>query len=353
MSLVRLWFAYPLALVLLAILPVLALLGLRAMRRRRQALTRLATPLMLRPLMARGNRWGILRGLGRGFGLACLIVGVAGPRWGREWGQSAASGRDVVVLLDVSRSMFADDVAPNRLGRARDALIDLVENGLRERGGHRVALIVFAARPKVVCPLTQDYDHVAEALKTMSLHQPPIEVLPEKPGDSGTRLGLALQAAVQAHDPRFEGHQDILLLSDGDDPASDEAAEREGGVAAAREHRIVVHTVGIGDPANDSPVPFSYKEEVTTRLREGPLREIARLTGGTYTPARRSPLPLGRLFREAIEARPLREQEDDALPVHRQRYDVFLSMALSFLATDLLAGWPWRRRHTEVKGVEA
>ncbi len=74
-------------------------------------------------------------------GLIALILGTSGPQWGRDWDQSAAPGRDLVVVLDCSRSMFAE--TPSRLERAKTALLDLCD-ALKKRGGHRVALVVFA-----------------------------------------------------------------------------------------------------------------------------------------------------------------------------------------------------------------
>src|SRR5262249_15465342 len=161
------------------------------------------------------------------------------------WSQSGTTGRDVVLLLDVSRSMFARDVLPNRLGRAKEAAVDLVANSIRKHGGHRIALVLFAARAKVICPLAHDYDHVVEALEAGSPHQPPQDLLPERAGESGTRIGAGLLAALEAHDARFSGHQDIVLLSDGDDPGLDSASERRAGIQRVREAHISVHTIGL------------------------------------------------------------------------------------------------------------
>src|SRR5947209_20353177 len=96
-------FAYPLALVLPAVLPVLGLLALWARRRRRQALARVGSATALEGLLGRRRKARLVRGLCLVCGLACLGAGTAGPQWGRDWGQSAAPGRDLVVVLDCSR----------------------------------------------------------------------------------------------------------------------------------------------------------------------------------------------------------------------------------------------------------
>src|SRR5205823_4711610 len=123
-------------------------------------------------------------------------------------------------------------------------------------------------------------------------------------GVSGTRIGAALQEAVQAFqqdqnaDQEIRGYRDILLISDGDDPASDSATERHRGITLAQEQHIPVHVVGVGNPETDAPIPFHYDQDVATRLREGPLKDIARSTGGTYTPAQQKTLSLEPLFRD-------------------------------------------------------
>src|SRR5262249_10930276 len=162
-----------------------------------------------------------------------------------------------------------------------------------------------------------DYDHFREALADLDVASLHPDLRPAgAEARSGTRIGAGLRAAVEAHDPRFGGYQDILLLSDGDDPAHDE--EWRQGVEGARPRQIPVHTIGIGDPAAGSPIPLRGDEPlryrgqlVSTRLEEENLAEIARLTGGTYTPARTSALWLGDLFFKRIASKNARDQTDD------------------------------------------
>jgi Ca-activated chloride channel family protein len=328
------WFANPRALTLLAVLPALALLALLARRRRARALTRLGSVLAFGSSVAVRDHLAPLRGLCFTTGLSLLVVGIAGPQWGRDWAR-AAPGRDVVVVLDMSRSMTAE--SPSRFQRAKNALADLADM-LQKRGGHRVGLVVFAGRAKVVCPLTHDYDHFRETLEELDAADPPDDLRPVNSSDSGTRIGAGLRAAAALHDDRFHGFQDIMLISDGDDPVPDN--EWHDGVTAAHARGIPVHTVGVGDPDNDSPIPTAdgplmYNDKVIrTRLVEKPLEDIARLTGGTYTPAHTKGLPLGELFRERIEARPGHENDDgvDSLQVYQQRYAWFFGGALLLLA---------------------
>lgn len=271
-----------------------------------------------------------------------LIVGIAGPRWGIGDDGGVAVGRDVVLVLDLSRSMLAADTTnpPIRWQSAVTSARGLVAE-LRNRGGHRVGVIGFAARPVVLVPLTTDYDHIDAVIADLDAEFPPAQVRPgtdEVP--SGTRIGAAMKAAVAAHDPRFPGSQDIILLSDGDDPANDR--EWEAGVTAARAANIPVHGIGIGDPERDSliridGVPLEYPGAdgmlvpVRTRLHEDRLREIATAARGEYLPARRSVPDLAEFFRTRIEPYPSRELSDDAVPQSRDRSSWFLIAGLLLL----------------------
>jgi Ca-activated chloride channel family protein len=337
-------FAHPLGLALLGMLLVFGLAGLLARRRRRRALAWLGSTVALRTLLAEQPLLQRLRRSCLTTGLMLLALGVAGPQWGRDWDQPAAPGRDVVVVLDLSRSMLAE--APSRLQRAKDALVDL-SYAVQRRGGHRLALVVFAGRARLVCPLTHDYDHFREALDRLDAGDPPPDVAPGPDAESGTRIGEGLRLAVETHDPRFHGAQDILLISDGDDPARD--GEWRAGTEEAREAQIPVHTVGVGNPDVDSPIPLRDGQQqyqgkpVTTRLQEQPLQEIARLSKGTYTAAQTHPLPLGELFHDRIEARTVREDTEDSLPVYHQRFALFLGPALFFLGAEMALGWIGKR----------
>lgn len=285
-------------------------------------------------------------------GWAALVLAAAGPRWGRDDERGVAVGRDLVFAIDFSRSMWAEDMDdrahPARWKAALDATRRLVED-LRTRGGHRVAVVLFAARPVVAVPLTTDYDHVAFRLDELDATVPPAEVRPaDDDAVSGTRLGAALAAAVAAHDDRFPGFQDIILLTDGDDPAND--SEWRLGVRAAREAKIPIHAVGIGDPAVDAFVylrgqPLEAPDKtgvpvpIQTRLREDVVEAIARESTGAYWSSRRETPDLRELFRTKIESNATRELGDERLPQPRERYHLFLLPAFALLAL----AW-WRER---------
>jgi Ca-activated chloride channel family protein len=346
-------FARPDLLWLLLLLPALALVNRYGALRRRKASAEVGRPAAVAGLQThpvRGRRW---LGLAYPFAWMAVILGLAGPRWGRSDEPGVAVGRDLVLVVDLSRSMLADDMtsaeAPRRWEAARAALRDLMD-AVSRRGGHRVGLVVFAARPKLVCPLTTDYDHIRAKVDEIDGEYPPIECRPGPDAAvvSGTRIGAGLIAAVQAHDARFPGYQDIILVSDGDDPADDR--EWAKGADVARRANIPVHAAGVGDPKNPSwiiingqPLEAPPRDDlppdiVRTRLHEEVLRQVAAETKGEYLAAQREVPRLGEFFRSRIEPLPSREVSDDAVPQPMERYAWFLAPALALFAVGWLRG---------------
>lgn len=334
------WFAHPDALGLLFLLPVLTVLTIWAARRRRWALARVGRLGALASLTQRRQGWAGLRSFIISMALTMLVIGIAGPQWGREPSVAVAHGRDLVIVLDVSRSMLADDVLPNRFTQARDAVAKLLTS-FQQRGGHRVALVAFAGRARIVCPLTHDYDHFLEKLAELDAEHLAPEFRAGPEAASGTRIGAGLELAVAAHDERYRDArvQDIILLSDGDDPATDH--EWFTGIQAAQTANIPVHTIGIGDSLSERFVPVEGGEmkfqgkPVRTKLMEAPLKEIAEQTKGAYTQAGTGRVPLVELFRETIEPGRKREAADEALPQYRQRYGWFFGAALVLLLLEM------------------
>jgi Ca-activated chloride channel homolog len=340
-ALLSTWFAHPRLLATLAALPILSVLFLYAWVRRRRALTALGTALGVRRQMlmrAGTRRW---RGLCLYGGILLLGVACAGPQWGREYGQSRAATSDLVVVLDLSRSMQAEQ--PSRQERALRLLRDLADT-LQERGGRRVALVVFAAEARLLFPLTADYDHLRHSLRQVEKDDlPPLVPGLDSPFQSGTRIGAALRLAVATADIARGGRQAILLLSDGDDPAAGDEEWLEG-VQEARIRAIRVHTVGVGDPDQEFTIPndgdvLRYQgKAVRTVLNETLLKEIARRTGGAYVPAHIHAVPLGTIVTNLLAEQPSGDDTvaEDALPVYRQQYAWFLVPAILLLLWSLL-----------------
>jgi Ca-activated chloride channel family protein len=334
-------FARPWLLCMLAVLPLWTALHLWTSSRRRRALAMLGASRGLSLQIARRVRMRRRAMMFLFPGMICLALASAGPQWGRDWGQSTSPGRDVIVVLDCSRSMLAE--TPTRLARAQEALTNLA-GAVRRRGGHRLGLVLFAARAKLVCPLTQDYDHFQQTLALIPTAPFDPELGPGEEQTSGTRIGLGIVEALRARDEFSEGVCEIILLSDGDDPSEDREWGR--GLAVADALQVPVHVIGIGDPIQGSTIlhdgePLEHGgQPVITRLQEAPLREIAQRTAGQYIDARTKAIPLGELYLETIATLPLRQASVDALPVYQQRSMWFFLPAFVFLLIGLFLRSP-------------
>ena len=293
--------------------------------------------------------------------LILLMVGVAGPIWGMTKTAEVAPERDLILVVDLSRSMLATDVLPNRCKRACDSIQTLCEH-LEKRGGVRLALVGFASQGKLLCPLTRDYDHVRQLAAGLDPATPPLGTRPVKPGTgSGTRLGDGLRAAASAVAPDAAGFTDIVLLSDGDDPAND--AEFREGVTLIRAAGVPAHVIGIGNPQAswdlELPVRRNGKptvEHVSTTLQEAPLREIARATGGVYVAARTQPVDLAGLYDEVIEPLPRAENATSAVtqPPSRQGWfyaAALLLILLEFVSVRAIVKRLWPARTREIREV--
>jgi Ca-activated chloride channel homolog len=319
-------FGHPWFLLGLAVLPLLAVLTVRARRLRRRALAHFGPRAAA---LARSSRLVRIRRIAILFGMVLLGLGAAGPQWGRDWGQTTAPGRDLVVVLDCSRSMFAE--SPSRLERACRLLTDLATS-LRGRGGWRIGLVCFASRPRLVCPLTHDIDHFREAVANVTTDALDPD-LDDETSPSGTRIGRALALAVQAHDGTEPGARDILLLSDGHDSVHD--GEWQAGATVAKTEHLRVDTIGIGDPEAAHSLG-SNRDGDKTRLDEFPLQEIARITDGRYLLVGTHSLALGEYYLSSLAGSAMRQSSPDALPVYRQHQVLFLLPALALLTLGLL-----------------
>jgi Ca-activated chloride channel family protein len=318
---------------------VLTWLGLRQQRTR---LAKIGRPGAVASLLTGSPGPSRLGVWFRSFAWLGLTLGVAGPRWGPGEPDGVAFGRDMVLIVDLSRSMLADDCAGGK-ARWQAAVaggVDLLEY-LKTRGGHRVAVVAFAARPVLLCPLTTDFDHARAKLNEINGKFPPPGVRPDRDDfPSGTRIGAAVAFAVESLDERFLAFRDVIVLSDGDDPADDR--EWSVGVSAARKAGVPVHCVGLGDPVESSLIPLgdgplefagpgAVPDVVRTKLNEAVLRSLAAEARGQYLSAKRAVPDLAAFVRTAVEPNPARELTDDQLPQKRLRSGWFYAAAALFL----------------------
>lgn len=273
-------FAYPDVRFLLLAIPLLLVLFGWARRRRARALSALGNAALVARLSVRSAAsWHVLRHGATLGAVLLLTLAAARPQSSLDWVNVEQKGIDLVILLDVSESMAAEDIKPSRLLRAKQDVRDL----LSRLEGDRVALVVFAGVPAVQSPLTVDYGAIRLLLDVVEPGMLP------RPG---TALEVALDRAVSCFDPEDEGAaRAVLLITDGESHEGD----IERAIGKLEKERVRVYTLGIGRtegepiPVKDGSGKSAYKEDasgqvVMTRLDEETLRRIAVRTGGAYVP---------------------------------------------------------------------
>lgn len=261
----------------------------------------------------------------------CLFsVAAAGPRWRNLAMTETAHVADVAIVIDASRSMLAMDAMPNRLDRARELAGKVVES-LAAQGGYRITVVAFAANAMTIAPLTYDTSFALYSLKEFEVAD-----LRSVKAVSGTRIGAGIDEAIHALGAGGSESRMILLFSDGDDPANDNEW-LQGTDAAALAH-IPVAVVGIGDANRDSAVP---DRDATTRLRDGPLREIAIRTGGKYLGVGIGQADVTGFVRTMIADLPKTNEPDQVIGRAPAQTAPFLAAGL---ATLMLAFVGWSKR---------
>ncbi len=319
-------FGFPWVLILLSLLPLAALLGWWLYRLGMRRLENLVAPELQETILPRrtGPRLPAQVVLTLA-GLALLLFAAARPQWGQRDDTIVTRGRNVIVALDVSRSMLARDVHPNRLERAKVDIMDL----LGELEGDRVGLLAFRGKANMICPLTTDRAFLRQALDGMS---------PESAPRGSTDLADAIRTSLTAFEDAAYENNAIMLITDGED------LEGRAAVAAQEAGRrgVPIFAVGIGDPAgagipdSDGDGMLEYEgQQVVSRLMESTLEEVARASGGAYIPLATSgtaSTTLGAIYRRHLRRVAAREQEERLQSGYRERFGLFLTPAILLLA---------------------
>jgi Ca-activated chloride channel family protein len=330
-------FAWSEVLWLYWVLPVLVFLLVLWRNRARRTLARFVDSRLSARLAASVDPAGrIWRSVFRVGVLALLILAAARPQWGVGEVEVEQEGIDVVIAVDISRSMLAEDVAPSRLARAKAELAGLIDSF----DGDRVGLVFFAGAAFPQCPLTVDY-----AAARLFLSQAD----PSMISAQGTSLSIAVETALELFDEESGRSRIILAVTDGED--------FEGGLdtvrGVLRERDVALYAVGIGT-AEGAPIPrlddygrrqgFVRDREgkvVMSRLEEAELISIVQGSGGVYARAGSGGLDVDRLRREiaALEGTAYRSQR---VASYQERFLLPLSAALLLLAGECFL--PDRRR---------
>jgi len=337
-------FGQPQFLVAFLLVPLALVAGFWLQQRRNAALHRLGNPVLVRRLCAAvnwsGRRWqGALWLLA----LTLLILALARPQWGSKEEIVEQEGIQVMVALDVSKSMLAQDVKPDRLRRAKMEIVELM-NRLE---GDEIGLVLFAGASFVQFPLTSDYDTARAFLDNAN---------PGVISRPGTAIDEAIRTAMNSFDEQRDNQKVIIIMTDGEGHEGDPLAAAQE--AAAED--ILIYTLGFGSPQG-VPVPEVDRNgqyigdkvdangnPVLTRLDETTLQQIAQAAGGRYYRASAGGDELDALRAEmaTLQTAALQSRVDSQMV---ERYQLFVLLALVAL---LIAEFiPERVRRTQPRAA--
>lgn len=316
----------------LLIIPLVVVLYLISLRKRKKALEAYGDTELTSYLMPEASisayRWkaGLLV-----TGLALLIIGAAGPRIGSRLKEVEQKGREVIITLDVSNSMLAEDIRPSRIERAKQLISRMVD----DMDNDKIGLIVFAGDAYTQIPITDDYPSVKMFLSTTG---------PDMVSKQGTAIGAAIELAARSF-PSEEAtieeegaakNRAIIVITDGENHEDNAIAAAE----KANEQGIRIFTVGLGDPAG-VPIPVAPGSSAKRRNRDGTvvvsklneklLTDIARVGEGAY-------IPVGRISSLMGELDQLQKTEfkKKVYADYAERYQYFIGFGLFFLILEAL-----------------
>ncbi|MDP4184240.1 MAG: VWA domain-containing protein [Bacteroidota bacterium] len=318
-------FAEPDYLYLLIIIPVLCVFFGLSRLHRKKALQEFGNTQLLKELMPNVSNYRpwikffILQ-----LALVFLITGLAQPQFGTKIDKVKKRGIELIIALDVSNSMLAQDIQPNRLERAKqaiDRLIDQLQND-------RIGVIVFAGDAYTQLPITNDY--ASAKLFLSSIHPSMIPV-------QGTAIGKAINLATSSFSPKADKNKALIIITDGENHEDDAVAAAKD----AADHKIVIHTLGMGLPEG-APIPYDrgngvidYRRDkdgkvVVSKLDENMLKEIAAAGKGLYVRANNSQIGLEALF-DQINKMEKKQMEASMYSEYNDQYQYLIGLGLLFL----------------------
>ena len=322
-------FANPDFLYLLLLLPVLILLWIIRAAWRKRAVQKLGNTSLVRQLMPEYSiARPIIKFMFQLLALASVIIILARPQFGSRLEEVKKQGVEVIIALDVSNSMLAEDIQPDRLTRAKQALSRLIDNLENDK----IGLIVFAGDAYTQIPITTDYISAKMFLSTIS---------PEMVPKQGTAIGAAIDLGMRSFTPGDGKSKAMIIITDGENHEDDPVAKAEEAAKAG----IVIHTIGIGS-SEGVPVPFSSRGKkdylkdnegntVITKLDEDILKKIAVNGRGNYVRASSSNLGLDEIFGE-IKQMKKQELESKMYTEYNDQFQIFALITLVFLLTEFI-----------------
>ena len=274
----------------------------------------------------------------------CLILALARPQWGFDWEEMKQRGVDIVVAIDTSKSMLAEDIAPNRLARAKLAALELMQRAKSDRLG----LVAFAGSAFLQCPLTIDDSAFRQSVEALD-----VNIIPQ----GGTAIAEAIETALTAF-KEGDNYKVLVLFTDGEDHDSGalEAAEK------AAKAGMRIFTIGIGTAEGellriqDAQGGSDYIRDeqgnvVKSHLNERLLQQIAGATeGGFYLPLRGA-TAIDTLYDQGLAKLPKSQHQEKFVRQYHERYHWPLALAIVLLVVEML--FPERKREPKAKPAAA
>jgi Ca-activated chloride channel homolog len=322
-------FANPDFLYLLLLLPGLIAIYIINSVRRNRALNRFGDQSLVRDLIPEISKARLMiKFIIQLIGTSSAIIMLARPQFGSKIEDVKKEGVEVIIALDVSNSMLAEDIQPDRLTRAKQAISKLVDN----LDNDRIGLIVFAGDAYTQIPITTDYVSAKMFLSTIG---------PEMVPKQGTAIGSAIELGIKSFSPGENKSKAIILITDGENHEADPLAIAEEASKAG----IVIHTIGIGSTEG---VPISmtingrkdYLKDkdgstVITRLDEDVLRKIAMNSNGTYVRASNSSIGLDEIYND-IKKMKKQELESTMYTEYNDQFQFFAAITLIMFLVDFI-----------------
>ena len=326
-------FAYPLILVLaIALIPVMLLLAFRLEKGKQRKIAQLvASPLIPALTESVSPRKKQLKAVLLAVGIALVAAAVARPQFGYVWQEVKSKGIDVVFAIDTSRSMLAEDIKPNRLERAKLAVLDFID----KMGADRIGLVAFSGSAFLQCPLTLDYSAFRQSLEILEPGIIPV---------GGTDIAAAIQIAENAFN-RENNFKILILITDGEDL-------RNRGIAVAQSaasRGVRVFTLGVGSREGEI-IPILNEEGrqdfvrdergnvVRTRLDESTLQQISAASNGFYSPLGPLGEGLETVYTLGLKEIPRQELNSRMNKLPIERYQWVLAVGILFLILEWLIG---------------
>ncbi len=262
-----------------------------------------------------------------------FVIGLSRPQLGAKLEERKMKGAEVMIALDVSNSMLAEDYSPDRLERAKLAISRLVDR-LKD---DRIGLVVFAGRSFVQIPVTADYVSVKMFLNSISTESVPVQ---------GTAIGDAITTCIRSFSAQSEKSRAIIVISDGENHEDDPVSA----AAEASKMGIKVYTIGVGS-SEGQPIPMggSYLRDkdgniVVTKLDEDTLKETAAAGGGAYIHAGNDEFGLNPVI-DDIRKMEGEELSSQVFEAYEEQYMYFFAIALALLVLEFLVGERKAKKH--------